>query len=319
MILEVQHETRFEYSVPVQDATIEVRMEPANNPSQACHTFHLDISPAAEVFRYQDGLGNRVHHFNILGAYDRMRILAAAVVETQPPQTNLSASQAVHPLDHGDALRDAGLDVLDYLPLRGPVRLTPQLAPVLATLAPQPGMPLAELVVAVGRYIHDRYEYARDVTLSSSPIDDLLTHGKGVCQDFTHLMIAVLRSFGVPARYVSGYLHRENKQSQSHAWCEVWLPDLGWVGFDPTNDCPANERFVKIAIGRNFSDVPPNKGIYRGRAEEAISVRVETRVLDRLPSLSWQEQLPPLNIPLTAIVVRPMSAVVTLDDESPQQ
>ena len=315
MILEVQHETRFEYSTAVQDATIELRMEPANNPEQACHTFHLDISPSAELFRYQDGFGNRVHHFNVLGAYNRLRILAAAVIETQPPETRMSSGHAVYPLELGDA----GLDVLDYLPLRGPVRPTPRLAPLLEALAPRQGMPVAELVVAVGHYIHEHYEYARDVTLSSSPIDDLLAQGKGVCQDFTHLMIAVLRSFGVPARYVSGYLHRENKQSQSHAWCEAWLPDLGWVGFDPTNDCPANERFVKIAVGRNFTDVPPNKGVYRGRAEESISVRVETRVLHRLPSLSWQEQLPPLHIPLTAIVLAPRAPVVAIDDESPQQ
>ena len=139
------------------------------------------------------------------------------------------------------------------------------------------------------------------MTDASSPIDDVLAHGKGVCQDFAHLMIAMLRSFGVPARYVSGYIHRPNKESQSHAWCEVWLPDLGWVGFDPTNDCPANEHFVKVAIGRDFTDVPPNKGIYRGQGQETISVRVETRQLERLPSLSWQEQLPPLDVPPTAI------------------
>jgi transglutaminase-like putative cysteine protease len=122
----------------------------------------------------------------------------------------------------------------------------------------------------------------------------------------------------VPARYVSGYIHRPNKDSQSHAWCEVWLPDLGWLGIDPTNDSLADERFVKVAVGRDFTDVPPNKGVYRGRGQEAISVRVETRELDRLPSLSWQEQLPPLNVPLTAIV--PQSrAGYTSDDESQQQ
>ena len=98
------------------------------------------------------------------------------------------------------------------------------------------------------------------MTLASSPVDDVLEQGKGVCQDFTHLMIAVLRSFGVPARYVSGYVHRPNKESQSHAWCEVWLPDLGWVGIDPTNDCPVTEHFIKVAVGRDFTDVPPNKG-----------------------------------------------------------
>src|SRR5262249_20185411 len=157
-------------------------------------------------------------------------------------------------------------------------------------LRPTPGMRAADLVKNVSRCIHERFEYAPDATLASSPIDDVLELGKGVCQDFTHLTIAVLRSFGVPARYVSGYIHRENEESQSHAWCETWLPDLGWVGIDPTNDLLADERLVKVAIGRDFSDVPPNKGIYRGRAKEEIKVRVQTRTLEALPSLAWQEQ-----------------------------
>ena len=158
----------------------------------------------------------------------------------------------------------------------------------------------------------------RDVTLASSPVDDVLEQGKGVCQDFTHLMIAVLRSFGVPARYVSGYIHRPNRESQSHAWCEVWLPGLGWVGIDPTNDCLVTEHFVKVAVGRDFTDVPPNKGVYRGRVQETIYVRVETRELNNLPSLSWQEQLPPLNVPLTAIRLMRRTAPET-DHESSQQ
>src|SRR5262249_50594736 len=111
----------------------------------------------------------------------------------------------------------------------------------------------------------------------------------------------ILRSFGVPARYVSGYIHRPNKESQSHAWCEVWLPDLGWVGVDPTNDCIVNDHFVKVAVGRDFTDVPPNKGVYRGHGRETILVRVETRALERMPSLSWQEHLRPLDVPLTAM------------------
>jgi transglutaminase-like putative cysteine protease len=114
----------------------------------------------------------------------------------------------------------------------------------------------------------------------------------------------VLRSLGVPARYVSGYIHRPEKQSQSHAWCEALLSDTGWVGIDPTNDCFAHEHFVKVATGRDFTDVPPNRGVYRGSADESIFVRVETRQLERVPSLSWQERLPPLDVPLTAIVCR---------------
>jgi transglutaminase-like putative cysteine protease len=300
MILEVQHETRLEYSEPVTESVTEVRMEPGSDADQSCRSFHLAVSPPAMLFRYQDGFGNRVHHFNVLAAHPQVRILAASLVETHPRQQDILSSEARHPLD----LENADLAALDYLKFRGPVRSIPQLAPILDSLHPPPGMRLGEVILQVAHYIHTHFEYARDVTLSTSPVDHLLEQGKGVCQDFTHLMIAILRSCGIPARYVSGYLHRPNKESQSHAWCEVWLPDLGWLGIDPTNDLLVNDHFIKVAIGRDFSDVPPNKGIYRGQAEETISVRVESRALDRLPSLTWQDELPPLEVPLTAIVTR---------------
>jgi transglutaminase-like putative cysteine protease len=298
MILEIQHETRLTYSEPVTESITEVRMEPVSDADQSCRSFHLAVSPPTESYRYQDGFGNRVHHFNLLGPLAEVRILAASVVETHPRPRDPAASRAAYPFEPG--ANDLG--VLDFLKFRGPVWPTPRLDPILEALRPAPGARLADLVLGTSRYIRNHFAYARDVTLASSPVDDLLTHGKGVCQDFTHLMIAVLRSFGVPARYVSGYIHRADKESQSHAWCEAWLPDLGWIGIDPTNDCTVNEHFIKVAVGRDFTDVPPNKGTYRGRGRESIFVRVETRTLDSLPSLSWEEQLPPLNVPLTAII-----------------
>jgi transglutaminase-like putative cysteine protease len=314
MIIEIQHETRFEYSAPARELLTELRMEPTSDADQSCHSFHLEVSPRAELFRYLDGFGTRVHHFNLLGTYDHVRMLAAAVVETHPRRLDLADSRATWPL----CLDDADLSVHDMVKLRGPVRHTPRLAPLLERLRPESGMMVGTLVAEVSRYIHEHFEYARDVTLASSPVEHLLEHGKGVCQDFTHLMLAILRSFEVPARYVSGYIHRHNKESQTHAWCEMWLPDLGWVGIDPTNDCLINEHFVKVAVGRDFNDVPPNKGLYRGRGDETIFVRVETRELDRLPALSWQEQLPPLNVPLTAILPRPRPTA-RQDDETQQQ
>jgi transglutaminase-like putative cysteine protease len=314
MILEVQHETRLEYSDAVTESLTEVRMEPGSDADQSCRSFHLMVSPLTQLFRYQDGFGNRVHHFNVLTGHGEVRILAASLVETHRRQQELDSCRAVYPLDR----EIADLDALDYLKFRGPVRSTAQLAPILETLQPRAGISLAELARQVAHYIHSHFEYARDVTLSTSPIDDVLEQGKGVCQDFTHLMIAILRSFGIPARYVSGYLHRPNKESQSHAWCEVWLPDLGWVGMDPTNDLVVNDHFVKVAVGRDFSDIPPNKGVYRGQAEEKISVRVETRALERLPSLTWQDELPPLQVPLTAIVSRALRQAHP-DEELPQQ
>jgi transglutaminase-like putative cysteine protease len=314
MILEVQHETRLTYSEPVTESITELRMEPASGAEQSCRSFHLAVSPPAALYRYQDGFGNHVHHFNLLPPHREVRVLAASVVETHPPPRDLLSGRAVIPLELGEG----ELEVLDFLKFRGPVRHTPRLDPLLQDLRPRPGMRLAVLIAEVSYYIRTHFEYARDVTLASSPIDDVLEQGKGVCQDFTHLMIALLRSFGVPARYVSGYIHRPNKESQSHAWCEAWLPDLGWFGIDPTNDRVVNDHFVKVAVGRDFTDVPPNKGIYRGRGEESISVRVETRTLESLPSLSWQEQLPPLNVPLTAIVP-PTRHHAGEDDEGSQQ
>lgn len=315
MIIEIQHETRLEYSEPVTESMAAVRMEPASGADQTCRSFHLAVSPPTDVFRFQDGLGNRVHHFSLLAPHTHLYVLAASVVDTHPRRPDLGASRAAYP----PALDGAGLEVLDFLPFRGPVRPTPRLAPLLDALRPREGTGLARLVLGVAEYIRSHFEYARHVTMVSSPVDDLLEKGKGVCQDFTHLMIAVLRSFGVPARYVSGYIHRPGQESQSHAWCEAWLPDLGWLGIDPTNNRVADDHFIKVAIGRDFTDVPPNKGVYRGRAEETMFVRVETRELDDLPSLSWQEQLPALQAPLTAIIGRPVHAAAEAEVESQQQ
>jgi transglutaminase-like putative cysteine protease len=315
MILEVQHETRLDYSEPVTESVAEVRMEPVSDADQSCRSFHLAVTPAAPLFRYHDGFGNRVHHFNVLAPHTQIRILAASVVETHPRPLDLDGSRTAHPL----VPDGAALNVLDFLQFRGPVRPTPLLSRLLDALRPPPGTRLAPLVLRVAGHIRRHFEYAPDVTQASSPIDDILEQGKGVCQDFAHLMIAVLRSFGVPARYVSGYIHRPNKESQSHAWCEAWVPDLGWFGIDPTHDRLVNEDNVKVAIGRDFTDVPPNKGVYRGQGQEHISVRVETRALERLPALSWQEQLPPLQVPLTAIAPRLRPAGGDPHDSEQQQ
>jgi transglutaminase-like putative cysteine protease len=317
MILEVQHETTIDYAEPVSEWLCELRMEPVSDATQRCHSFRISLGAPVPVHAYVDGFGNRVHHFNMLRPPDTVRILAASVVETEATRAGPLASQATFPGGPPGLGGDVPLEVLDYLPLRGPVRPTPLLDPLLAELAPAAGSRVGQWASQVAECIRSRFAYARDVTDATSPIDHVLEHGKGVCQDFTHLMIAVLRSYSVPARYVSGYIHRENKDSQSHAWCEVWLPDAGWTGFDPTNGCPVNDHFVKTAVGRDYTDVPPNKGTYRGGGNETINVRVATRTLDRLPSISWHEHLPPLDAPARA-VLRTMPDWTT-DDAVAQQ
>jgi transglutaminase-like putative cysteine protease len=316
MILEIQHETTIAYANPVREWLCELRMEPASDRGQRCHSFRVSTGLSHPIATYRDGFGNVVHHFNVLAPPPRVRILAASVVETEDVAVGPVASQVTFP-ESGPLAWELPLQTLDYLALRGPVRRTPLLEPVRAAVAPRPRTRVGMWVCQVAEHIRSQFEYARDVTDASSPVDHILTHGKGVCQDFTHLMIAVLRSYSVPARYVSGYIHRENKDSQSHAWCEVWLPDAGWTGFDPTNGCPVNDHFVKTAVGRDYTDVPPNKGTYRGGGNETINVRVATRTLDRLPSISWHEHLPPLDAPARA-VLRTMPDWTT-DDAVAQQ
>ncbi len=306
MILEIQHETVLEYTEPVREWLCELRMEPVNDTLQRCHSFRVDVSEPAAISAYVDGFGNRVHHFNLIAPSTRLRILAASIVETEDSAVGPMASQTVFPLDEATL----PLDTLDALPLRGPTTDTPLLAPHLDALRPLPRIRVGMWVCQVAEYIRGNFAYARDVTSASSPIDHLLTHGQGVCQDFTHLMIAILRSFGVPARYVSGYIHRANKESQSHAWCEVWLPDIGWTGFDPTNGCPVNSQFVKTAVGRDYTDVPPSKGTYRGSGDERMEVRVATRTLDRLPARTRHDQLAPRDVPMHAVLRGPLACPV---------
>lgn len=301
MILRVQHETCLEYSEPISEWLTEVRMEPVSDDDQRCHSFRLTVSQPSSLFRYQDGFGNRVHHFNLLLPHQQVRILASSVVATGFKHVDISQSRCHYPVE----LTPMPADNFTYLGLRGPVRRSSLLESVLQEMAPAAGERLLGWVERVRGFINSQFEYARYFTHVSSTIDDLLQHRKGVCQDFAHLMIAILRSHQVPARYVSGYIHRPNQESQSHAWCEVWTPDLGWVGMDPTNNRAVDEHFVRVAVGRDFTDVTPNKGTYRGNGTESMSVRVETEELLRLPALSWEDDLPPLEIPLASIGKRP--------------
>jgi transglutaminase-like putative cysteine protease len=297
MILEVQHETRLTYSVPVTEWLAELRVEPPSDAGQSCQSFFLGVSRPVQLFQYQDGFGNRVHHFNLLAANAEMRALAASVVVTHAPRYDLVGSSSTWPIPP----ESLPIETLDFISLRGPVSDSPRLRALVETLRPPPGSRIADLILGVCRFIHERFQYARAVTRATSPIDDVLATGKGVCQDFAHLAIGLLRLLDVPARYVSGYIHRPGKESQSHAWCEAWLPDRGWIAFDPTNNSVIDEKFVKVAIGRDFTDVAPNKGIYRGHGVETIHARVMTRELESLPNVSWREQLPPLDGPMTAV------------------
>jgi transglutaminase-like putative cysteine protease len=180
---------------------------------------------------------------------------------------------------------------------------SPQLRELVKVLHPMPGASLGELALRMLHLIAERFEYKKGTTTAASPITDVLATGQGVCQDFTHLMIGMARALGIPARYVSGLIHPGNEHfrgfTQTHAWCELMFPSAGWVGFDPTNNCIVSSNFVKVAVGRDYRDVPPNKGRWQGTGpvKETINVTVHSEELMSMPPELAAERMQSLAIP----------------------
>jgi transglutaminase-like putative cysteine protease len=283
VLLAVRHSTRYQYDQPVRESVMELWMQPQKRANQRLISFELELDPAAQLFSYADTFGNAVYHFDIPQPHDRLAIVARAAVETEPP------APLPDQLDRGewDRLRSDFVrgEHFDFLHPHGFTGPTQALAAFIAERnleelrVRDPLRALRELNQA----IYEAFAYEAGVTRADSPIDDVLKARAGVCQDFAHVMIAICRGWGLPARYVSGYLFTDRKAGDrsdpdaTHAWVEVFLPSLRWVGFDPTNNILAAERHIACAVGRDYSDVPPSRGVYKGEAESELAVGVTVR------------------------------------------
>jgi len=258
-------------------------MQPQKTARQRLVSFDLELDPPAQLFSFADTFGNPVYHFDVPQPHEQLTITAHAAVETQPPP------RLPEELDMGewDRLRSDFLrgENFDFLHAHGFAHETEALRAYAAERdieALREHDPLTA-VRALSKLIYDSFGYESGVTRADSPIDDVLRTGKGVSQDFAHVMITLCRGWGIPARYVSGYLFTDRKAGDrsdpdaTHAWVEVFLPSLRWVGFDPTNNIMACERHVACAVGRDYSDVPPSRGVYKGEAESELAVGVTVR------------------------------------------
>jgi len=273
--LSVRHLTTYDYDGDVVDNLNAVRLKPAVGPEQRCEDFAVRLAPGARVHRHADYFGTEVLEFGVHQPHRRLEIEAEARVQTSPPppppQGDWSATTAA-------AYREQGAEYLLRTDRTPPHRALDELA-----AGAEDSSPLA-FVQSLITAIPDRFEYRRGVTYVGSTVAELLEGGAGVCQDFVHLALVVLRGRGLPARYVSGYLFAADDGGEAsvevdtHAWLEVLLPRAGgppaWVGADPTNRHLTAERHVKIGHGRHYADVPPVKGIYRGEADARLTVRV---------------------------------------------
>jgi transglutaminase-like putative cysteine protease len=282
MFYSIRHVTRFRYTSPVRESIMELRMQPRSEGAQSLRSFQIATNPRAQLYAYTDHLGNAVYHFNVLRSHEELRIEVQAVVELSSRPPIPEATDGLE-WERYNSL-NLSADHFDLLVQSKFAHLTPELTSFMMEndLAKPKGDPLTALK-HLNTTIYSAFDYQVGVTEVDSPIEDALKAKRGVCQDFAHIAIAIARSWGVPARYVSGYLHHgRQKQDRSgddatHAWLEAYLPSLGWIGFDPTNDIVAGERHIRVAVGRDYADVPPARGTFKGDAESelAISVSVE--------------------------------------------
>ncbi|HLL87748.1 MAG TPA: transglutaminase family protein, partial [Tepidisphaeraceae bacterium] len=231
MLLNIRHTTDLSYSDLISESVMELRVCPRQEQDQHRLSFHLAIGPAANVSGHFDWLGNTVHAFAINSFHKEIRIVATSVVETDRQKVEPQRFADTWPVRVAD-----DYTLYDYVHFGGPVVDAAALRGLVDIVAPEPGESLGEIALRVLHLIDDKFNYKTGITTFASPITDMLDAGAGVCQDFTHLMIAGLRALGLPARYCSGYIRtrpppggrRRQGADQSHAWVGCWMgPELG--------------------------------------------------------------------------------------------
>ncbi len=326
MKLHIEHTTIFSYEEPISEAYTEMRLRPLEGAGQRCLRFKLVTQPSGEVMQYTDRFGNLVHHFDTLQSHDRVVVKASSDVSLSDvfvdEQRELSA-----------------LDSFDYLT---PGKYTPLNEEIRSFAAPHvvPHDQSATAFALMGA-LYSSLQYERGATHVRTTAPEALSLGRGVCQDFAHILLAACRAARIPARYVSGYLYspeenekadettqssgsnehqlsslvddldappgsRENLESESlkataasssvaresqgtdsslldnaasHAWVDAFVNGRGWISLDPTHNCEQNMNYVRVGVGRDYSDVPPTRGVYRGTAKESLSVNVVVRAV----------------------------------------
>lgn len=288
MFYTIQHTTTFRYSQPVRESVMELRMQPRSDGVQHTLSFQVRLDPKAVLSSFRDHLGNVIHSFNIPGAHERLTVLAESLIEMrtieEPPLAVAAAEWEV--IESSLSLAD----VFDMLLPSKFVYSTPLLGDLIARLHIRRLDDPMSTIRMIGARLYEHFEYMPNTTTVDSPIDDILTNGRGVCQDYAHVMLAICRELRIPARYVSGYLVQQNRNGtasavdQSHAWVECFIPSIGWVGIDPTNNLTATERHIRVALGSDYADVPPTRGVYKGVGEQVLEVGVKIQRHDSLPT-----------------------------------
>ncbi|MDE2727181.1 MAG: transglutaminase family protein [Gemmatimonadota bacterium] len=290
----IKHVTMYRYSFPVRNCAMSLALRPLEDRRQRVSAFRIETEPEGSIFPVSDAFGNTRHQLHLNRDHRSLSITARSMVgvtpgAAPPEECEEDAWETIR------GWRDSfhQWDFMDHSGLALP-------SPALERFVQQSGIaptgdPLAALKRLSGA-LFERFEYVPGSTTISSTIEHILDTGRGVCQDYAHVMIAVARTWGIPARYVSGYLHDESAAggaggvggrgggTTSHAWVECRLPGPGWTGFDPTNATLADERHVRVAVGRDYQDVSPTRGVLFGGGDIKLEVEVNMETIPENPA-----------------------------------
>lgn len=280
MKLRILHRTEYRYALPIRNNSNELRVTPIENARQRTILHLVRVLPAVKMRRYQDLHRNTVYFFEVEETHKSLEIDVSSVVETSSPLLNtLPADAPLSALTRPEVAES----FQPYLLSDGPVQITPQIwRTALDLRAERPAV--VPVVQTLMHFVHETCKYVPGVTTVSTTTEEFFAKPQGVCQDFTHLLLALCRAIGIPARYVCGYVYDPKRgevlgSHASHAWCEVWIPGFGWHGLDPTNKRATNEAYVASAVGRDYRDATPIRGSYWGTGdrEMRVTVHVEAR------------------------------------------
>jgi transglutaminase-like putative cysteine protease len=285
--LDIRYRCSFEYDEPVRESHNELRVIPSSDQRQQLISARVATTPHARVFSSIDYWGTRTDAFGIREPHPNLEVIADATVETRRMPL-LAAAPRFEALNAGN-FREQHLEYLQRSPHCDWGDGTASEAARQKDLV---GQDLVSVVLAIHRRVGATLRYAPGTTYVGVPVEDVLAAGTGVCQDFAHVAVAMCRSIGIPARYVSGYLFTTSDSSggepdgeavrvQTHAWFEAAVPGAGWLALDPTNSTEVGVRHVKIGHGRDYDDIQPLRGVFSGKANQTLEVSVDIR---RLPA-----------------------------------
>jgi transglutaminase-like putative cysteine protease len=273
-IFRIHHVTKYEYDRQVKESVNEIKVFPYRSPEQEILQHELLITGHPDVQVFFDYWGNKTGVFNLIPLHKELVIESKLMV-----RTTASSQLDINFHSGFDELANeinGNLRLLENA-ARDNIESQPEIDDIISSIY-QPGKSVASVVESCSEYIFKHFQYKKGITDIESTVDDILVHRSGVCQDFAHILLQILRTLGIPSRYVSGYIC-PNKNGMrgagaTHAWIEAYIPGYGWAGIDPTNNIWITNKHVKLAIGRNFKDCSPVKGSFRGPANQKLSVFV---------------------------------------------